>query len=59
MLFIPVSQFVSNPHRPHLGAVYRILRYIPGTNDKELCYPSSSLRLMTYADADWVGCPDT
>eukprot|EP00268_Persea_americana_P063207 TRINITY_DN8175_c0_g1_i5.p2 TRINITY_DN8175_c0_g1~~TRINITY_DN8175_c0_g1_i5.p2 ORF type:complete len:139 (-),score=7.17 TRINITY_DN8175_c0_g1_i5:1892-2308(-) len=41
-----VSQFVSNPHRLHLLAVYRILRYLKGTRDHGLFYPlASSLQL--------------
>ena len=55
-----VSQFISHPHKPHLQAVYRILRYVKGTRDRGLFYPStSSLQLTAYADADWAGCPDT
>ncbi|XP_059630984.1 uncharacterized mitochondrial protein AtMg00810-like [Cornus florida] len=55
-----VSQFVSNPHKPHLAAVHRILCYIQGTMDRGLFYSStSSLELRCYADADWAGCQDT
>lgn len=55
-----VSQFVSEPHEPHLTVVYRMLRYIRDTTDQGLFYSSSSpLELITYADADWVGCYDT
>jgi hypothetical protein len=54
-----VSQFVSNPHKPHLTATLRILRYVKGTLKHGPFYPSgTSLRLSAYADADWAGCPD-
>lgn len=55
-----ISQFISNPHTPHLHVVHRILRYIKGTLNRGLFYPSTnSLQLQAYADADWVGCSDT
>ncbi|XXG90668.1 hypothetical protein AAC387_Pa12g2382 [Persea americana] len=45
-----VSQFVNNPHKPHLAAVYRFLRYLKGTQNRGLFYPSkTSLRLQAYA----------
>ena len=31
-----VSQFVSNQHKPHLVAIYRILQYLKGTRDRGL-----------------------
>lgn len=37
-----VSEFVSNPHKPHLIAVHRILLYIRGTFDHGLFYFSDS-----------------
>ena len=41
-----MSQFVSNPYKPHLAAVYRILRYLEGTRNRGLFYPSkASLKL--------------
>ena len=55
-----VSQFVSNPHMPHLTAALRILRYVKGTLNHGLFYPSgASLHLTAYANAKWAGCPDT
>ena len=52
-----VSQFVNNPHKPHLAAALRILRYVKGTLNHGLFYPSgASLHLSAYADADWAGC---
>ena len=55
-----VSQFVSNPHKPHLAAALRILRYVKGTLHHGLFFPAdTSLQLSTYADADWAGCPNS
>ena len=54
-----VSQFVSNPHKNHLSAVHRLLRYVKGTMSRGLFYSStSSLSLQGNTDADWAGCPD-
>ncbi|XP_020520519.1 uncharacterized protein LOC110006901 [Amborella trichopoda] len=50
-----VSQFISDPQRPHLSAVYQILHYVRGTSSHELFFDStSSLDLSAYADADWT-----
>eukprot|EP00268_Persea_americana_P056965 TRINITY_DN6783_c0_g1_i10.p1 TRINITY_DN6783_c0_g1~~TRINITY_DN6783_c0_g1_i10.p1 ORF type:complete len:163 (-),score=19.30 TRINITY_DN6783_c0_g1_i10:107-595(-) len=41
-----VSQFVSNPHKPHLAAALRILCFIKGTLHHGLFFPSdNSLQL--------------
>ena len=55
-----VNQFVSSPHKNHLSAVHRLLRYFKGTMSRGFFYSStSSLSLQGYTDADWAGCPDT
>ncbi|XP_021856786.2 uncharacterized mitochondrial protein AtMg00810-like [Spinacia oleracea] len=55
-----VCIFMHDPREPQLYALKRILRYIQGTIDHRLhLYPTSTLRLITYNDADWGGCPDT
>ena len=55
-----VSQFVSDPHKPHLAAALRILRYVKGTLHHGLLFPSDTpLQLSAYTDADWAGCPDS
>ncbi|XP_021854633.2 uncharacterized mitochondrial protein AtMg00810-like [Spinacia oleracea] len=55
-----VCLFMHDPREPHLYALKRILRYIQGTIDHGLhLYPTSTLRLITYSDVDWGGCPDT
>ena len=55
-----VSQFLSDPRKFHLQVVFRILRYIKGTRDRGMFYPTtSSLQLQANAYADWAGCPST
>lgn len=56
-----ISQFMSQPHTPHLIAAKRILRYIKGSLDHGLFFgPQHHLiSLAAYVDADWAGCPDS
>ncbi|CAL1369837.1 unnamed protein product [Linum trigynum] len=55
-----VSQFMSSPRMLHLDAVFRILRYLRGTAEVGLYFPSSGdFSLSAYLDADYVGCLDT
>jgi hypothetical protein len=55
-----VSQFMSSPRHLHLAAVRRIIRYLRGSPNRGLFFPTgSSLQLVAYSDADWAGCPDT
>ncbi|XP_034674504.1 uncharacterized mitochondrial protein AtMg00810-like [Vitis riparia] len=44
-----LSQFLSQPRRPHLQAVYRILQYIKGSPGKGIFF----------SDSDWAACPDS
>ena len=51
---------MHDPRASHYDALKRILRYIQGTIDHGLhIYPTFSLCLITYTDADWAGFPDT
>lgn len=44
------------PKESHLKAAKRILRYLKGTDNLTLFYPTGdSLKLVGYADADFVG----
>ncbi|XP_070013628.1 secreted RxLR effector protein 161-like [Nicotiana sylvestris] len=50
------ANFQSNPKESHLKAAKRILRYLKGTRDLVLYYPSGdSFNLIGYADAVYVG----
>ncbi|CAN0896019.1 Retrovirus-related Pol polyprotein from transposon TNT 1-94 [Linum grandiflorum] len=55
-----VSQFMAHPRAPHMNAVTRILRYLCGTRDLGIFFPSiGSTSLTAFADADYAGCVDT
>ncbi|XP_021771799.1 uncharacterized protein LOC110735933 [Chenopodium quinoa] len=55
-----VCLFMHDPKQAHYDALKRILRYIQGSIDHGLhLYPSSSMHLITYTDADWGRCLDT
>ncbi|XP_057432323.1 uncharacterized mitochondrial protein AtMg00810-like [Lotus japonicus] len=48
------------PHTEHMLALKRVLRYVRGTMTYSLhLYPSPIEKLVSYTDADWVGCLDT
>ncbi|XP_070055150.1 secreted RxLR effector protein 161-like [Nicotiana tomentosiformis] len=50
------ARFQSNPKESHLKADKRILRYLKGTKDLVLYYPSGdNFDLIGYAGADYVG----
>ncbi|XP_070019982.1 secreted RxLR effector protein 161-like [Nicotiana sylvestris] len=50
------ERFQSNPKESHLKAVKRILRYLKGTQDLVLYYPSGdNFNLIRYVDADYAG----
>ncbi|XP_068655300.1 secreted RxLR effector protein 161-like [Aristolochia californica] len=55
-----VNQFMSSPRHLHIVVVRRIIRYLRGSPTRGLFFPTgSSLQLIGYSDADWVGCLDT
>ncbi|XP_070049669.1 uncharacterized mitochondrial protein AtMg00810-like [Nicotiana tomentosiformis] len=50
------ARFQSNPKESHLKAAKRILRYLKGTHDLVLYYPSGdNFDLIGYADDDYAG----
>ncbi|XP_070025803.1 secreted RxLR effector protein 161-like [Nicotiana sylvestris] len=50
------ARFQSNPNESHLKVAKNILRYLKGTQDLVLYYPSGdSFNLIGYADADYTG----
>jgi hypothetical protein len=49
--------FQASPHSSHRTAVHRIFRYLKHTPEFEIWYSaSSSLDLVGFSDADFVGC---
>jgi len=51
-----VSLFVSAPTKIHWGVIFRILRYLRGTQFQSLLLSSMlSIDLRTYCDANWNG----
>ena len=51
-----VSRYMSNPKKPHLDAVRRILRYVKGTINFGILYKKTNdCQMMEYCDADYVG----
>lgn len=54
-----VVRFQSKPKESHVLAVKRIFRYLKGTIDLGLWYPSKdSLTFRAYSDVDWASCID-
>ncbi|KAJ9545159.1 hypothetical protein OSB04_024866 [Centaurea solstitialis] len=51
------ARFQANPKESHLAAVKRILRYLKGTPELGLWYPTdSSFELISFTDSDYGGC---
>ena len=49
-----LSQFVSSPRQPHMNAALHLARYLKGTINVGLFYPSNNtLDLYAYTNADW------
>ena len=54
-----VARFQAGPKEKHVHAVKIIFRYLKGTIDLGLWYPSKNpLSLKSYLDANWAGCVD-
>lgn len=55
-----LSQFMQEPHQPHLNAVHRVLRYLKGSLGQGILLPSDgTLSLQAYCNADGAECPIT
>ncbi|KAI3680226.1 hypothetical protein L2E82_50551 [Cichorium intybus] len=53
-----LSQFVSDPRQNHMDAATRVLRYLKSTPGQGILLPrKGGLKLVSYCDADWLGCP--
>ncbi|KAL0394985.1 UNVERIFIED_CONTAM: Retrovirus-related Pol polyprotein from transposon RE1 [Sesamum latifolium] len=54
------SQFLQCPCESHWQAALHVVRYLKGTPNTCLFFPSSnSLKLQAYYDADWASCLDS
>ncbi|CAL2279418.1 unnamed protein product [Prunus armeniaca] len=55
-----LSRFMNAPHKPHMGAALRILRYLKNTPCQGILLSShSDLTLLAFCDSDWAGCLNT
>ncbi|CAL1409757.1 unnamed protein product [Linum trigynum] len=55
-----VSQYMAAPQVDHLAAAHRILRYLQGTRDVGMFFPSTGNPILrAYSDSDFAGCIDT
>jgi len=51
------ARFQANPKESHLKVAKRILKYLKGTTNVGLWYPSHSpIHLIRYSDSDFAGC---
>jgi len=51
------ARFQAKPKESHYMAAKRILKYLKGTIDVGLWYPSEvSMNLISYSDSDFAGC---
>lgn len=53
-----LSQFTRCPHRSHMEALKRVVRYLSGTYSMGLKYNKSGPLLEAFCDSDWAGSPD-
>ena len=50
-----VSQFMHNPKKTHLKAIYRILHYLKGTPEKGILFKKGeAISLEAYTNVDYV-----
>ncbi|XP_068504139.1 uncharacterized mitochondrial protein AtMg00810-like [Phaseolus vulgaris] len=55
--YVFVQDIMQNPKESHFKAAKRILKYLKGTTNVGLWYPSySPIHLIGYSDSDFVGC---
>ncbi|XP_048504213.1 uncharacterized mitochondrial protein AtMg00810-like [Beta vulgaris subsp. vulgaris] len=52
-----LSQFMAKPRKPHFQAVIHVIKYLSGTINQGLIYPTNSdLKLTCFCDSDWGNC---
>ncbi|KAL0366872.1 UNVERIFIED_CONTAM: Retrovirus-related Pol polyprotein from transposon RE2 [Sesamum radiatum] len=55
-----LSQYMQHPRASHWDAALHVLRYLKGTCNLGLFFPScNSLQLSAYSDAAWASCPNS
>ena len=55
-----LSQFLSQPRKPHLLEENRIMQYLKATPGQGILYSTTSkLHIKAFVDVDWASCPDT
>ncbi|XP_031249394.1 uncharacterized protein LOC116107227 [Pistacia vera] len=55
-----LTQFLAQPHLPHLKAMHHLLRYLKNSPGQGLLFSShSSLQLKAFSDSDWGSCPNS
>jgi hypothetical protein len=56
---VHMAQFQEAPKESHVLELKRTFRYIKGTKEFGLwCPKRKDISLISYIDADWVGCID-
>lgn len=55
-----LSQFVSQPRRPYLTAIFQLIQYLKGISGQDIfLQSSSSFQIRAFCDADWTFCLDS
>jgi hypothetical protein len=57
-----LAKWSHDPHRKHMTAGLRVLKYLKGTKNEGLTYTrglQNANRLLGWADADWAACTAT
>ena len=57
-----LAKWSHDPHRKHMAAAMRVLKYLKGTKELGITYTrglSDENRLLGWADADWAACTVT
>lgn len=52
---VKLAQCNADPHKEHLAAAKRMLRYLRGSSDVKLHYKRTGENICCFVDADWAG----